>query len=67
MCGDYDSVIGMDETTPLQMFVHKRKFNKMFPAKGEATICGSVVEIDEKTGLAKEILPIKVGGLLSNS
>ena len=34
MCGDYDSVIGMEKTVPLQMFIHKRKFDKMEPAKG---------------------------------
>ena len=65
MCGDYDSVIGMDKNVPLQMFLHKRKFDKMEPAKGEATICGCVVEVDNKTGLATKILPIKIGGILS--
>ncbi len=64
MCGDYDSVIGMEKTVPLQMFVHKRKFDKMQPAKGEATLCGVVVEVDNSTGLAEKIYPIRVGGVL---
>ncbi len=63
MCGDYDSVIGMEKTVPLQMFVHKRKFDKMEPAKGEATVCATIVEIDNSSGLAKEIYPIKLGGV----
>jgi 2',3'-cyclic-nucleotide 2'-phosphodiesterase len=65
MCGNYDSVIGMDQTVPLQMFVHKRKFDKMEPAKGEVTICGTIVEVNEK-GLAKSISTIKIGGILEN-
>jgi metallophosphoesterase (TIGR00282 family) len=64
MCGDYDSVIGMQQTVPLQMFVYKRKFDKMEPAKGEATICATVVQLDDKTGLAKKIYPLKIGGVL---
>ena len=64
MCGDYDSVIGMEKTVPLQMFLHKRKFDKMEPAKGAATMCATIVEIDDATGLASKITPIKVGGIL---
>lgn len=66
MCGDYDSVIGMEKNVPLQMFLQKRKFDRMEPAQGEATLCGAVVEIDDATGLAKKIFPIKFGGILSN-
>jgi metallophosphoesterase (TIGR00282 family) len=65
MCGNYDSVIGMDKNVPLQMFLHKRKFEKMEPAKGEITICGTIVEI-ENNGLASNIKPIKIGGVLSD-
>lgn len=67
MCGDYDSVIGMEKNIPLQMFIHKRKFDKMEPAKGEATICGCVVEIDNKTGLASKIFPIKINGIIGEN
>jgi len=66
MCGDYDSVIGMEKNTPLQIFLHKRKFDKMTPAQGEATICGTVIEL-EKNGLAKKIFAIKTGGILENN
>ncbi len=64
MCGDYDSVIGMEKSIPLQMFLHKRKFEKMEPAKGEATLCATIVEVDNKTGLAEKIFSIKQGGIL---
>jgi hypothetical protein len=67
MCGDYDSVIGMDKNVPLQVFLHKRKFDKMEPAKGEATICGCVVEVNKNNGLANSIKPIKLNGLIAES
>ena len=67
MCGDYDSVIGMEKNIPLQMFIHKRKFDKMTPAQGEATLCAAIVEIDDSTGLAKKIFPIKLGGVLDKN
>jgi metallophosphoesterase (TIGR00282 family) len=64
MCGDYDSVIGMEKTVPLKMFLQKRKFGRMEPATGAATLCGTIVEIDDVTGLAKKIFPLKLGGIL---
>jgi len=64
MCGDYDSVIGMDKNIPLQMFLHKRKFYKMEPANKEATLCACLIKINEN-GLAQSIQPIKIGGILS--
>lgn len=66
MCGDFDSVIGMEESVPIKMFLHKRRMGKMTPAKGEVTICGAVVEIDDVTGLAKEIVPLKIGGVIGD-
>ncbi len=66
MCGDYDSIIGMDKLVPLQMFIHKRKFDKMTPAQGEATLCAAVVEINDITGLADKIYSIKLGGIIGN-
>jgi calcineurin-like phosphoesterase len=37
----------------------------MRPAEGEATISGVLVETDDKTGLALNIAPIRLGGKLS--
>jgi len=65
MCGDYDSVIGMDKENSINRFL-KRNSVKHFPATGDATLCGVVVECDVKTGLAKNIKSYVHGGLLKN-
>ena len=66
MCGDYDSIIGMAEGIPLKSFLTKRRVGKMEPATGMATFCATVVDIDDKTGLAKKIEAIKLDGILMN-
>jgi 2',3'-cyclic-nucleotide 2'-phosphodiesterase len=65
MCGDYDSVIGMDKAEPLTRFLRKLPVERMKPAEGEATVCGVVIDLDGATGLARGIDPIRVGGRLS--
>ncbi len=65
MCGDFDSVIGMEKTEPLQRFLRKLPVERMKPAEGPATVCGVAVETDDATGLALRIAPIRVGGRLS--
>ncbi len=67
MCGDYDSVIGMDKAEPLQRFLRKLPIEKFKPAEGPATVCGVAVETDDKTGLAVKIAPIRVGGRLAQA
>jgi 2',3'-cyclic-nucleotide 2'-phosphodiesterase len=67
MCGDYDSVIGMDKAEPLQRFLHKLPIERMRPAEGESTVCGILVETDDISGLAKRVAPIRVGGLLGQT
>ncbi len=64
MCGDYDSVIGMDKAEPLARFITKMGSGRMTPASGEATICGVIVETDDRTGLAVAIAPVRIGGRL---
>jgi 2',3'-cyclic-nucleotide 2'-phosphodiesterase len=65
MTGDFDSVIGMEKTEPLQRFLHKLPIERMKPAEGEGTVCGIVVDTDDTTGLAKRIQPLRIGGKLS--
>ena len=65
MCGDYDSVIGMEKAEPMQRFLRKLPVERMRPAEGEATVCGVAVETDDRTGLATMIMPVRVGGRLS--
>lgn len=67
MCGDYDSVIGMDKAEPLQRFLRKLPVERMRPAEGEATLCGVAVETDDTTGLATKIAPIRMGGKLTEA
>ena len=65
MCGDYDSVIGMEKSEPLQRFLRKLPVERMKPAEGEATLCGLAVETDDATGLALKVAPIRIGGRLA--
>jgi len=64
MCGDYNSVIGMDKSEPISRFVRRINSSRMQPANGEGTLCGVAVEIDDDTGLAQRIGPIRIGGVL---
>tara|TARA_Y100000590_G_scaffold272973_1_gene306484 strand:+ start:2849 stop:3658 length:810 start_codon:yes stop_codon:yes gene_type:complete len=66
MCGDYNSVIGMDRDNSLAKFLKNPSAKKHFPALGEATISGLMVVGDKKTGLAKKVEPIILGGSLEN-
>ena len=54
MCGDYDSVIGMDKENSLNRFL-KKNSSKHFPATGEATLSGVLIECNVETGLAIHI------------
>lgn len=65
MCGDYDSVIGMQKDEPVNRFVTQMRSGRFQAASGEATICGLFVETDDRTGLAVRCEPIRVGGQLS--
>lgn len=64
MCGVYDSVVGMDKREPIRRFLTRIPSERFAPAKGEATICGAAVEIDDATGLATQICPVRLGGRL---
>ena len=63
MCGDYDSVIGMNKTNSLNRFL-KKDSTKHFPAEGNATLCGIIVECNTSNGLAKKADPFIYGGEL---
>ena len=65
MCGDYDSVIGMDKVAPLARFTRKLPTERLKVASGEGTLSGVYVEIDDKTGLATKIAPLRAGGRLT--
>ena len=65
MCGDYDSVIGMNKENSLNRFLKKNSV-KHFPANGNATLCGVMVDCDIKTGLAIDIKSYVYGDQLKN-
>ena len=64
MCGDYNSVIGMNRDNSLKKFLKDPSAVKHYPALGEATISGLMVVADNKTGLANKVEPIVLGGSL---
>ena len=65
MCGDYNSIIGMDRDIALQRFFKHERGERLVPSNKVATISGIRVVADEQTGLAKEIEPIIIGGNLT--
>ncbi|MFC0008585.1 TIGR00282 family metallophosphoesterase [Devosia nitrariae] len=67
MCGDYDSIIGVDAEEPLGRFLTGIANARFTPAEGEATLCGVVVETDPATGLALRAEPLRVGGVLAQA
>ena len=67
MCGDYDSVIGMDKEEPLRRFITGMNGGRFSPALGEVTLCGTLVQTDDRTGHATQIMPFRRGGHLAPS
>jgi len=65
MCGDYNSVIGMNKDNSIKRFL-KKSSQKHYPATGEASLCGSIVECNIETGLATSINQFIFGGDLKN-
>ncbi|MBO0346922.1 TIGR00282 family metallophosphoesterase [Roseibium limicola] len=64
MCGDYDSVLGMEKEEPVNRFLRKIPGARYAPAKGESTISGVAIETDDRTGLALRVAPVRIGGKL---
>ena len=66
MCGDYDSVIGMNKDNSINRFM-KKDSKKHFPAIGDATLSGVIVDCNIETGLAKKVKSYIFGGQLNNN
>ncbi len=64
MCGDYNSVIGMNKENSIKKFFKNKDAINHFPAEGEGTLSGIIVEANTKTGLAKNVFRIIDGGSL---
>lgn len=67
MCGDYDSIIGMQKDEPMRRFVTGMGRDRFTPALGEATLSGLYVETEDRTGRATRAVPVRVGGRLSEA
>ncbi len=67
MCGDYDSVIGMQADEPVNRFLTGVAQGRFVPAEGDATLTGVAIETDPKTGLCLQILPVRMGGSLKQA
>ena len=67
MCGDYDSVIGMEKGEPMRRFITGMPKGRFTPAEGDATLAGIFVVTDDQTGRAKSCDMIRVGGRLVQS
>jgi 2',3'-cyclic-nucleotide 2'-phosphodiesterase len=65
MCGDYDSVIGMNKENSIKRFLKDKNALKHFPAEGEGTLSGIIVETNLETGLAKKVIRLIEGGDLA--
>ena len=61
MCGDYDSVLGMQKEEPIRRFLQKTPGARLEAATGEGSLSGVAVEIDDRTGLAKAVWPVRLG------
>ncbi len=67
MCGDFDSIIGVEADEPLNRFLTGIPNGRFTPADGEATLCGVAVETDQRTGLATKVMPVRIGGTLAQA
>ena len=67
MCGDYDSVIGVEVDEPLNRFLTGIAHGRFTPAEGEATLSGIAIETDPRTGLVTYLSPVRVGGSLAQA
>ena len=64
MCGDYDSVIGMNKENSIKRFRKETDSSSHFPANGNASISGVIIDANDQTGLADSIDQIIFGGEL---
>lgn len=67
MCGDYNSVIGMEKAEPMRRFVTGMPKARFKPATEEATLSGVMVETDDRTGKALAVHMVRQGGRLQQA
>jgi metallophosphoesterase (TIGR00282 family) len=67
MCGDYDSILGMQKDEPVRRFLQKTPGSRLEAANGPGTISGFAVETDDRTGLAVRVAAVRLGPGLEES
>ena len=67
MCGDYESVLGLDHREPVRRFIEKVPGARAEVASGEGTLSGLAIETDDKTGLAARIAAVRIGPVIEES
>ena len=65
MCGDYDSVIGMNKENSLNRFL-KKESKKHYPSIGKSSLSGVIIEGNVENGLSNSIKQFIYGGVLQN-
>jgi len=61
MCGCYDSVLGMEKDEPVSRFVTRLNGGRFRPAQGAGALCGVAIDIDDASGLARRMSPVRLG------
>lgn len=67
MCGDYNSIIGMDKAEPMRRFITGLPKARFTPALGAATLAGVFVETDDRSGMAQRVSMVRIGGRLEEA
>lgn len=67
MCGDYDSILGMQKEEAVRRFLQKTPGSRLEPGLGEGTLSGIAVETDDATGLAVRVAALRLGPHLEES
>lgn len=67
MCGDYDSILGVEKSAPLHRFLNSTPSGRFEATSGPATLCGLAVDVDDGTGLATRVSAIRLGPRLEES
>jgi hypothetical protein len=67
MCGDYESILGMQKEEAIRRFLQKTPGSRLEPALGEGMLSGIAVETDDRTGLAKGAWPVRLGATLAET
>lgn len=65
MCGDYQSVLGMEVDEPVNRFLTRIPRGRFEPASGPTTLSGLAIETDDATGLARFVKAVRLGGVLT--